>query len=243
MANAKISNATVFPPVDAPIAGTLVFAAAASAGDQAGPTMDAVSETVQLNLASGSTAGQVLTSTGDDSAPTMQTPALVLIATATPSGTGVVTFSSLGSFGSLKITGTAISSAAADIETIDVTFNGDTGSHYTGQNIQGSDTTVTANAVAASSSYATGLFAPGASFTSTIPASFTLDIFDYGGATFQKAIQSTCFLPQATTGSFIITSGGFWAPASPAAITSITLTLASGNFVAGSRISLYGVSQ
>lgn len=73
MANAKISNATAFPPVSAPIADALVFAAA-SAGVQAGPTMLAVAETaadkilgVQGPGANG-TAGQVLTSQGGSAA-------------------------------------------------------------------------------------------------------------------------------------------------------------------------------
>lgn len=175
------------------------------------------------------------------------TGSMTLITTSTPSGTGVVTFTLSGliipvGVGSFLITGTGISSAAASNEAVNLTFNGDTGNHYQWQELYATSTTV------GGAQQGAGLVAqiaactvPAATVTSTNPGCFEIWVFDYAQTTFWKAVKATSTVPTATTAAYVFVIGGVWE--STAAITSITLTLAGGNWVAGSRISLYGLVQ
>jgi hypothetical protein len=139
------------------------------------------------------------------------------------------------------LTGSVISGAAAANSAVNITFNADTGAHYAYQLLSASSTTLTGSYTSGASNLPIA-YATASTFSSTIPASFSLNIFDYGGSTFQKTVISSINLPQSGA-MYVQQYSGLWTPASPAAITSITLTLASGNFVAGSRISLYGITQ
>ncbi len=69
-----------------------------------------------------------------------------------------------------------------------------------------------------------------------------LRIFDYRGTAFQKGGVSNENLRRATPTGNQFTRQFSIGWRNTAAITSLTVTLASGNFVTGSKFSLYGVA-
>jgi hypothetical protein len=166
--------------------------------------------------------------------------AIVLISTQTPTGTGVVTFSSLGAYNSLMITALGRSDAAAADVAVAMTFNSDTGSNYDYQRLIVQNTSVTSDSTMAGSSIEVGAI-PAASAPSGLASTFEINISDYGGTTFQKTVTVEYILKTGTsTGDlFEVINSGYWR--NTAAITRIDITLSSGNWVAGSRVSLYGV--
>lgn len=78
--------------------------------------------------------------------------------------------------------------------------------------------------------------------TSGAPGVGTIDIYDYRGTSFHKMFNASNGWARLTTsGNYLIQEfTGRWR--STSAVTSITLTLASGNFVSGSKFTLYGLS-
>lgn len=158
----------------------------------------------------------------------------------TPSGTGVVTFSALGAYTHLHIKWSARGTQSADNTVINLTFNGDTGSNYDRQLSQAFATTVSGSESLAATSAAVGNVVA-ANGTANAAGAGMIDIFDYRGTTFHKVVLATTGFPR------LLTSGNFgwqaftarWRSAS--AITSVTLTLASGNYVAGSKFTAYGM--
>jgi hypothetical protein len=85
-------------------------------------------------------------------------------------------------------------------------------------------------------------FATAANSAANWPAIGEITVADYRGTTFNKiaqCLQGGPILAESTTNtrSFVLT--GYWK--STAAITRLDLTLASGNYVAGSKFSLYGI--
>jgi hypothetical protein len=164
---------------------------------------------------------------------------LTKIEEATPTGTSH-SFSSLGTFTHLKLVYSARGDAVATSVNINLTFNGDTGNNYDVQNdiasgtsAQASEGLAQANAVVATISAAS---APaGAAGVGEIVIS------DYRGTTFRKGGTATTNYKLAdTSGNFVVRVKGFqWRDTS--AITSITLTLSSGNYVSGSKLTLYGM--
>lgn len=167
-------------------------------------------------------------------------PAMVKIDEATPSATGVVTFSSLGSYTHLEILYSGRGDQVATSTAINLTFNGDTGANYDRQLMQGAAGTPTASESLGQTSAAIGNIAA-ASATASMIGSGRIVILDYRGTTFFKQCV-TANTYQTGTGSGAFFTRQFsvgWRSA--AAITSITLTLASGNYVAGTIFSLYGI--
>lgn len=121
-----------------------------------------------------------------------------------------------------------------------VQFNGDTAANYDWQKLQGSAAAVSAGEVFASTSLAIGLMPtnPAGANLFSVHMAF---IPHYAGTTNNKvclSINSMKF--GVTTGSMAVgLNGGFWR--SSAAINRITLLPASGSFVAGTRITIYGL--
>lgn len=164
-----------------------------------------------------------------------------LISRQTPSGTGTVTFSSIpGTFRDLKIVIDGASSAAAVSEAVNIEFNGDSGSNYDIQFIQGTGSSATSGGTVATTPPEV-CQVTGAS-VSNVSSGGIAYIPNYAQTTFQKWCLSKAILKTGTasTSNFFIQDFNIWWR-NTAAITSITLTLASGNWVAGSTVSLYGV--
>ena len=131
------------------------------------------------------------------------------------------------------------STASVTTANFGITFNNDTGTNYqrSGTQLQGSGTSIyaaaqtsitmaTAAANATSNHFGTGFF--------TIPS--------YSGGVFKQMLGNFSIDgTNVVAGSLVYLLSGLWL--STAAITRITLTPASSaNFIAGSRVTLYGLS-
>lgn len=151
-------------------------------------------------------------------------------------------FSSIpGTYRALRLMLVGRGDTAATSTVVNVTINGDGGSNYDRQTLQGTASTASASAVAAATTEQIGSIA-----ASTAVASATgqiiVDIPLYAGTTFRKSMICTVSLKTADSnvGMFVARVDLHWR--STAAITAITLTPGAGNFAAGSWCVLYGIS-
>lgn len=169
------------------------------------------------------------------------TPAEVLISEATPTGTGTVTFSSIpGTYRDLRVVIRGRGTQAAGETGVTMIFNGDTGANYNRQTMNADFTTLSATSSAGSNSVPVGNLAAGSS-PSDRSSSIELRIYDYRGTTFQKQVQGLAGSSDADTagGQALGVRSATWR--STAAITQIDISLAAGNYVAGTVVSLYGI--
>lgn len=119
-------------------------------------------------------------------------------------------------------------------------FNGDTGANYIWSYDQDVNATVTGSSTSGATEIAILLCS-----AATAPANYagigTIFIPNYSGTTFAKAATGieSVQVGAGTAGAQVSTRGGNWS--STAAITSIKLFAAAGNFVTGSTFSLYGL--
>jgi hypothetical protein len=165
--------------------------------------------------------------------------------TVTGSPASSVSFASIsGSYSHLYLVIQARGDTASVGVPVRLRFNGDsTSGHYAWQNPEfyaGN----TANGSESTSDTAIKLGQmSGASSPSGDAGSLRVDIPNYTGTTFHKNAISTYGQRSNTGGSAVVTgiSYGIWL-ASPAAVTSIDILPGSGNFVVGSRFTLYGES-
>lgn len=129
---------------------------------------------------------------------------------------------------------------AANTIALRLRFNADTGSNYDRQHMLAYATTVeSAEAFGETSAFVGD--APAATATANVFSALTIDIPYYSQATNNKsATTSWADKYGVTTEDLVVGSAAiFWR--SVAAITQVTLFPASGNFVSGSRVSLYGM--
>lgn len=151
-----------------------------------------------------------------------------------------VTFSSIpGTFRNLRLVMQTRCDASATAEDVFMQFNADTGANYTREFsfATGSGLTV-GNTISSSSAAISGM--PCATSLANVASSATVEIPNYSGAVFFKSASAyTGYLNGASaSGIAVVTTGFLWANA--AAITSLKLIAASGNFVVGSVFGLYG---
>jgi hypothetical protein len=167
--------------------------------------------------------------------------AVELIEEQTPSGTGTVTFSSLGTHTHLEIRYSIRGTEVATSSALGLQFNADTGANYDTQLNRGQNTTLTGAQVIAGTSIVIGQVSAD-SAPSGLAGGGVITINDYRGTTFHKTCMAIDTFKQADAsgGIFMDVRGGAWR--STSAITSITLGLGAGNYVAGSKISLYGIT-
>lgn len=171
------------------------------------------------------------------------TTGLTWIAQATPSGAATVTFASLGTFTHLEIRYSARSDkSAVTAEDLIIQFNSDTAGNYDTELLYNSAATTAAAFEALAGTSGTIGFLPAATATANRAGGGVIQIYDYRGTTFDKVATSVVHAAQGTTTNTLQTRqfGVTWR--NTAAITSIDLKLASGgNFVAGSKFTLYGL--
>jgi hypothetical protein len=165
-----------------------------------------------------------------------------LISRQTPTGTGTVTFSSIPqTFQDLEIVFYGAGTASAANVDIDIRFNGDSGSNYDYQFLQGTAVSAqAAGSVAVSSIRSTSINAASGASSSADQA--TIRIPAYVNSTLQKSLVTSSGLKNGTSSTsnlFIFAVAGWWR--STAAITSVSLILSSGNYASGSVVSLYGI--
>lgn len=125
----------------------------------------------------------------------------------------------------------------ADFATCGITFNADTGNNYEQQILRGSNVTASASISQGQPSIAVGI--PGASAEAGAAAAIDLFIPAYDQTTFHKAGVLIAAIPDDTAANWRVDNRGFrWK--STAAVTRITATASTGNFLAGSRMVIYG---
>jgi len=166
---------------------------------------------------------------------------------ATAAGTGssaTITFSSIPStYQHLQIRGitrTTTSSPEPGNTYWDVTFNSDTGTNYARHRINGNGSTV--SAIGESSETAIRVYSLGSRGTDTSRVGAAiLDIIDYANTSKNKTTRAIGGMDAnaASTNCEISLSSGLWI--NTAAITSISITIGSGNFATNTTIALYGI--
>lgn len=151
-------------------------------------------------------------------------------------------FTSVASqFAHLLIIVQARGDTAATVTSLSCRFNNDSGSNYDVFEIDGSGSTVSgAEGLAGTSLNVGGV--PAASSSSNLPASELIWIPNYAAATFEKvAISINAYKLSTTTGNLFAKMKTL-AWRSTAAINRVTLFPLAGNFVTGSRATIYGLA-
>jgi hypothetical protein len=170
-------------------------------------------------------------------------PAEVLISeNAIGSATASVTFSSIAqTYRDLRIVVRGRGDVAANDTDVRLRFNGDTGANYDYVNVVvNGGGSFNGESYAQSGGYMGTL--AGASLTAGFSDASEARIYDYRGTTFHKPWLSESGIKRGTTAGnmFRVATSGWWR--STAAITSVTVLPLSGNFIAGTVVSLYGVN-
>jgi hypothetical protein len=154
-----------------------------------------------------------------------------------------VTFSSLGTYASaykhLQIRLTTRTSGGTTNEDTFLRVNGDTGSNYTWHQIYGDNGGSIEALAYPNSTSMNPMVTAAASNTSTIFSQGIIDLLDAYSTTKNKTMRSIAGHNGSTGASYMLFRSGVWRNTS--SITSLTLAPSAGNFVTGSRFSLYGI--
>jgi hypothetical protein len=211
------------------------YLGAGSAGSGAAYTENSFTAGTGISITNGA-GGITITNVGAGSVG-----AEVLISSQTPSGTGVVTFSSIpATFVDLRIVVRGRGTQSAVNTQISLTLNNDTGANYDYQYLRGQNSTASAAAGVAQTAVQGGQV-PAATAPADVAGTSEIRISNYANTTFQKDGYVLWNLKQSNAGSgLFINPIGFWWR-STAAVNRVDLTLASGNYVAGTTVSLYGI--
>jgi hypothetical protein len=151
-----------------------------------------------------------------------------------------ISFSSIPStFKHLQIRGIARDSAAVnDYTVVLLQFNGDTGSNYARHNLFGNGASAGAGGASSTTSIRAGVM-PLNSTTANAFGANVFDILEYGNTNIYKTIRGLSGTDTNTTTDYVQLTSGVWQ--STSAVTSITLTSGSANFMQYSQFALYGI--
>jgi hypothetical protein len=153
---------------------------------------------------------------------------------------GTITFSSIPQdFEHLALLISGRSDAAVTGTNVSLRVNGDSGANYDSQQLVAGGTVVTATEQLAAAQAVIGQLT-GASSPASNVGQIQSILQNYTGA-FRKTFRSDCANKQtdATLGTIVEIAAGAWR--SGGAITSLSAIIASGNFIIGSRATLYGL--
>lgn len=157
------------------------------------------------------------------------------IATATPSGTGTVTFSSIPStYTSLQVRVHALIDATGN--GISARLNADSSQIYTRHRLTGDGATVTSDGATTGVGLTSAAIMSNARST-TAPCVVILDLHNYASTTQNKTLRSFAGTDSNGDGRINLFSSLY---VSTSAITSIEIFTAA-NFTSGTRIALYGI--
>lgn len=140
-------------------------------------------------------------------------------------------------FKHLQIRGVARTDVASIYVDSRIRFNGDSGANYSTHEMYGAGGSAPTSGGAASQNQLNIFYSAGSTAATYIFAPFTIDILDAFSTTKNKTARSLSGV--VASSNLIDLRSGAWY--STSAITSININLASGNFIAGSRFSLYGL--
>lgn len=129
---------------------------------------------------------------------------------------------------------------AAAAQQLYLRLNGDTGSNYLWQNVQGNNSTASSNTSGATATFIHIGTMTCASATGLYFSSGDFEISGASDATNYKTAVGKDIAFASTTNMWAGTYGGQWISA--AAVTAVSLVPQAGNFVAGSIMSLWGFS-
>lgn len=153
--------------------------------------------------------------------------------------TASISFSSIpATYKHLLLLVQARSDAVATHTGLSMQFNGDTGANYDQQYLQSDNTTNTGARVTAQTALRAGIISA-ANAAANAASANRIDIPNYAGTTFLKHFVAQSSDSIATATPLLEMESGYWR--STAAITSILLFPASGNFKTGSRATLFGL--
>ena len=158
------------------------------------------------------------------------------IATATPSGTGTVTFSSIPStYTSLQVRISAVFSSAGN--GISIRPNASSATNYTRHRLSGDGASVSADGTATGSLTGADVFAHLVGGSTTQPAVVIIDLLDYTSTTKTKTIRSIAGCDKNGSGEINLMSS-LWNQTT--AVSSLEV-YSGTNFATGTTISLYGI--
>lgn len=168
--------------------------------------------------------------------------AVTQLGSVSPSATSVASFTSIsGSYSELRVV-CMMRSDAAGTGSVNllVTFNSDTAANYARQRKFANGTTSTADQALGQNSFT--LEAMKAGDIAGYAGVYEIIIPFYANTTFYKSVlaRNNQLVNTTTASLYDFSQVGVWA--STSAITRIDLTLASGNYVSGSKCILYGIS-
>lgn len=167
------------------------------------------------------------------------------IATATGTGSSAtITFSSIPStYKHLQIRGIMKSTSALNQNTAEFTIalNSDTGSNYAVHRLTGDGATVAASGGASTNYPSLNLSVPRSDgSTPNTMGTLVLDLHDYASTTKNKTLRMFSGADQNGTGTYGLgLFSSLWINTS--AVTSLSLTVASGNWTTSTVFSLYGI--
>lgn len=167
---------------------------------------------------------------------------MALIDSASPTGTGTVTFSSIPQhYTHLQLVISGRGTQAATNVNVLLRFNNDSAGNYDWQIDQGSGATEAASeGVAQTSILAAGIAA--ASATAGLAGNSTLTVFNYTNTDLNTTVQWNGGVQIGTSSGNVFVTQGYGNWRNTAAVTRIDLVLSAGNWAAGSKISLYGLN-
>lgn len=140
-------------------------------------------------------------------------------------------------FKHLQIRGASRTDVASVYVDTRMKLNGDAGANYSVHEIYGAGTATPASGGAASQSVASCCYSAGSSAAASIYSALIVDILDPFSTTKNKTIRGFSGVVASSNLADLRSSAWY----SLNAVTSIELNLASGNFVSGTRFSLYGI--
>ena len=253
VAEVATDAAAAYQPLDADLtavaalttpATTISGAVQQSLVDAAGDLIYATAADTVARLPLG-TAAQVLRVNSGATAPEWAAASAgavsVIARTVLGSDTASVDFTSIpATYETLMVTYLARGTGSNTWSRVWLRFNADSGSNYqygSGGRVGASFTVV--DAASGQAQMVVGLL-PDASATAAYPAAGTLTVAGYGRTVFNKVVSCVDVSPASTANNAAVMTGGLWA--STAAVTQVTLLASSGNFVAGSVFTLYGIA-
>lgn len=140
-----------------------------------------------------------------------------------------------GTYSHLQVRGTARFTAAVTVGSWRVQFNGDTGANYKEHYLVSDGSTASSG----TASYIEAGVEAGASATSNIFGSSIMDILDYANTNKNTVVRVFSGTDVNGSGGVVQFNSGLWI--NTAAIVSLNLFPASGNFVQHSSFTLYGI--